>query len=257
MARQSNRIDVVRALFARSGNRCASPGCSAQLVNEKNLFIGQVCHIKAAEPGGQRFDEAQTDDERRAYENLLLLCYPHHKETDDVSIYSAEKLFAMKAAHEQALGQKPFQIDESVLQKVVSEMTEYWERIDVLHREGHIAPDHAVPIDAEASAKQLFEQAHELITGLWNLREYLIESDQIEIRAAAERGQHQRPRDFEMLYIGMANFISRLSVIISQAEIKALEDFVKLNPTDLDARRRLDSKKQAFEQIAASAGLAD
>jgi hypothetical protein len=53
----------------------------------------------------------------------------------------------------------------------------------------------AVPIDAEASTKQLFEQAHELITGLWNLRAYLIESDQIEIRSA----------------IGMASLPGRMS----------------------------------------------
>ena len=55
----------------------------------------------------------------------------------------------------------------------------------------------------------------------------------------------------------MANVISRLAVTVDQAEIKALEDFVKLNPTDLEARRRLNSKKQAFEQVATSAGLAD
>jgi hypothetical protein len=257
MSRQSVRSEALRALFARSGNRCAFPGCTAKLVNEKNIFIAQVCHIRAAEPGGQRFEEAQTDDERRDYANLILLCYPHHKETDDVDLYPAAKLLAMKAAHERGLGQRPFQIDESVLHMVVAEMAEYWDRIDFLHRTLHAAPEFAVPILAGASAQQLFDQAKELIGRLWGVHAYLIESEEIAMRRDAERGVHRKPRDFEMLYIGMANFISRLAVTIDQAEIKSLEDFVKLNPTDLEARRRLNSKKQAFEQVATSAGLAD
>lgn len=257
MSRQAIRSEVLRALFARSGNRCAFPGCAAQLVNEKNIFIAQVCHIRAAGLGGQRFDAAQTNDERRDYANLILLCYPHHRETDDVDLYPAAKLLAMKAAHEQALGQKPFQIDESVLHKVVEEMAEYWDRIDVLHRTLHVAPEFAVPILTGASMQQLFDQAKELIEGLWSVHAYLVESEEIALRADAERGVQRKPRDFEMLYIGMVNLISRLSVTVDHAEIKALEDFVKLHPTDLEARRRLDSKKQTFEQVATSAGLAD
>jgi hypothetical protein len=38
------------------------------------VFIGQLCHIEAAEEGGQRFNERMTNEERRAFENLLLLC---------------------------------------------------------------------------------------------------------------------------------------------------------------------------------------
>ena len=87
MPRLQPGIDVLRALFARSENRCAFPGCTALLVNEKNQFIAQVCHIEAAEGGGERFNARESDEQRRSYENLMLLCYAHHVETNDVSLY--------------------------------------------------------------------------------------------------------------------------------------------------------------------------
>jgi hypothetical protein len=84
MTRLTPKSEVIRALFARSGNQCAFPGCAQLLVNHKNQLIGQVCHIEAATPGGERYNQRQTDEERRDYNNLLLLCYPHHVETNDV-----------------------------------------------------------------------------------------------------------------------------------------------------------------------------
>ena len=82
LARLSPRLETIRGLFARSGNQCALPGCIHPLVNEKQKFIGQVCHIEAAMPDGERYNPKQTDEERRSYENLLILCYQHHIETD-------------------------------------------------------------------------------------------------------------------------------------------------------------------------------
>ena len=51
MSRLAPKIDVLKALFARSGNQCAFPGCTQPLMNEKNKFIAQVCHIEAAMRG--------------------------------------------------------------------------------------------------------------------------------------------------------------------------------------------------------------
>ena len=70
------------------------------MMNAKGNFIGQVCHIEAAEFNGPRFNPNQTDEERRAFENLMLMCYPHHKETDDVGTYPVARLHEMKATHE-------------------------------------------------------------------------------------------------------------------------------------------------------------
>src|SRR5699024_11234348 len=53
-------------LFAKSGNVCAFPGCTHELVTARNLFVGQICHIEAANPGGQRYNPNSTDEERRS-----------------------------------------------------------------------------------------------------------------------------------------------------------------------------------------------
>ncbi len=178
MTRKFIRQETIRALFARSGNHCAFPGCTATLINEKNQFIGQICHIEAAEPGGERYNDQQTDEHRRQYENLILLCYPHHIETNDVTEYQATRLFQMKAAHESSHGQKIFKIDESLLFKIASEMEAYWKSIDEAHRMRHAVADLAIPIDADSSYIQLAEASYALLDKLREFREMLCQSDE-------------------------------------------------------------------------------
>ncbi|MGA7451347.1 MAG: hypothetical protein WBW73_08730 [Rhodoplanes sp.] len=88
--------DTLRELFLKSGNFCAVPNCTALMMNEAGVFIGQVCHIEAAEPGGERFNPAMTNEQRRAYSNLMLMCYPHHRVTNDVVQYPVERLQQIK-----------------------------------------------------------------------------------------------------------------------------------------------------------------
>ena len=262
MPRLPPRTEILRALFARSGNRCAFPGCAAPLVNERNQFIAQVCHIESAEVGGERFNATQTDEQRRSYENLVLLCYPHHVETNDVALYSTDRLRSIKAEHERLFGQKVFKIDESLLYKVSFEMEEYWRRIAVLHKEHHAASDLAIEIDATATFLQLTDVAAHLVHDLYRIRDYLIESDQLRIEHSMatlnlDASRQARPNDFEVLYIGFANVATKLSVTITQMEIKYLEEYIKLNPDDRSARQRLEERKEQFAQQAVSAGHAD
>ena len=97
---------VIKQLYAKSGNQCAFPGCKEQLFNEKGDNISNICHIEAAEKGGQRFNENSTNKERASYENLILLCNKHHKITDDVETYTVEKLKEMKRKDEIAIAKK-------------------------------------------------------------------------------------------------------------------------------------------------------
>ena len=91
---------VLRELYLKSGNVCAFPGCDARMMKADGDFIGQVCHIEAAEANGERFNPQQTDEQRRAFDNLLLLCYEHHVATNNVQAYPVERLREMKALHE-------------------------------------------------------------------------------------------------------------------------------------------------------------
>lgn len=64
-------------------------------------LTGEVCHIKGARPGSPRYDPSQTDVERHAYANLVLMCPTHHTVIDgDEEAYTAQRLCKIKAAHE-------------------------------------------------------------------------------------------------------------------------------------------------------------
>ncbi|MBB6271901.1 tetratricopeptide (TPR) repeat protein [Pedobacter cryoconitis] len=92
--------DTLSLLFSLSGNVCAFPGCDHPIFNEKNKLIAQVCHIEAALEGGERHNENSSNEDRRKFENLLVLCYAHHIETDDVDLYTVEKMQELKSNHE-------------------------------------------------------------------------------------------------------------------------------------------------------------
>ena len=66
-----------------------------------STVVGEICHIKAANPGGPRYDPQQTAAERHGYDNLVLLCGKHHTVIDaDEEAYTVERLIKMKADHE-------------------------------------------------------------------------------------------------------------------------------------------------------------
>lgn len=98
--RLAPKQEVLRELYLKSGNECAYPGCHNVIVDENGNFVGEVCHIEAAMPGGERFNPDMTNEDRRAFGNLMLMCHYHHVVTDDVSKYTVEKLKEMKRNHE-------------------------------------------------------------------------------------------------------------------------------------------------------------
>ncbi|MED3575976.1 hypothetical protein [Cytobacillus praedii] len=110
---------VLRDLYLKSGNQCAFPSCKRTILNDKGHLVGQVCHIEAAMPGGERFNSKQTNEERRAFSNLMLLCYDHHIETNDVKKYTVKRLKKMKLDHEK----KYSDATEKLLSSTVSDMT--------------------------------------------------------------------------------------------------------------------------------------
>lgn len=92
-----------KTLWARSGNRCAM--CRAELVAEKNehdknLNIGDECHIISEQPKGPRHisDYAKDYDD---YDNLILLCKNHHRTIDELwETYTVDLLKTIKTNHE-------------------------------------------------------------------------------------------------------------------------------------------------------------
>ena len=101
MARKEPTPLTIKRLYALSGNQCAFPDCLVKFVSSENeTNFSNVCHIEAAETGGNRYNPNSTDEERRSFENLILLCPNHHTETNNVEKYTVEVLRKMKKAHE-------------------------------------------------------------------------------------------------------------------------------------------------------------
>ncbi len=100
MTRLAIRKESLRDLAIRSKNKCAFPDCDHPLLNADGVYVAELCHIEAAEPGGPRYNPNQTDEERRAPSKLLFLCQQHHKVTDDVEQYPVSRLQETKRTHE-------------------------------------------------------------------------------------------------------------------------------------------------------------
>jgi len=105
-------LKIVKRLFALSGNQCAFPNCISPMVNAQGVIIGEICHIKAKNAEGPRFESGQSDEERNDYENLILLCRSHHKIIDDQpDNYDVTSLLMMKKIHEE--NRKPLSSEEA------------------------------------------------------------------------------------------------------------------------------------------------
>ena len=110
-------------LLALSGNRCAFPECENNLVDEEGHLIGQFCHIEAAAPGGERYNPDQTNDERRDFDNLIMLCANHHIVTNDVSRYDVDFLKQMKRTHEKTNIANPYNPPQVTLEEINAVVT--------------------------------------------------------------------------------------------------------------------------------------
>src|ERR1041385_3151860 len=95
---------TLEKLFSLCGNVCAFPGCSAPIIDTSfGVRVGEICPIKGKRPGSARYDQEQPEEERTSYENLLVMCRPHHKIVDDMATrdqFPVELLRKYKAEHE-------------------------------------------------------------------------------------------------------------------------------------------------------------
>lgn len=245
MARLSPTKETIRTLFARSGNECAFPECQHELINKKDQFVAQICHIKAAESGGERYDTNQTDEERRAANNLLLLCYRHHIETNDVNEFTIEKMEQIKRNHEEQFSGSGFRPKEEIIDRISAESTAYWGRIDRLNTIEHSLLEFALPIEARHDAFQLLADCRENIDIIESFIDHLCES------------VGSRREFWEACNLGLPNRMELLQVQLRQLELKLLEYHVREKPDDKGAMASLESLRKEFEEIAQHAVVRD
>jgi len=96
-----------RRLFASSAGYCQNPSCSEKLFDEadgKRFFIAELAHVFAAQDDGPRPNPELSEEERGAFENLIVLCANCHTMVDKASgAFSDSMMMGWKRDHEQKL----------------------------------------------------------------------------------------------------------------------------------------------------------
>ena len=275
MTRLTPKQDTLRALFAKSGNQCAFPGCNHRIINGKNQLIGEVCHIEAAEIGGERYNPNQSDEDRRDYSNLILLCHEHHVETNDVNEFPVSKLKEMKRLHEEKFAKESFNINEETLKSIMLQINDYWQNIDFLNKYKHTAPEEfRMPVDVSkdyleladsiieniTALSQMLSELGEFTDNLWNnLTEYLKQHG-VDLSPIENIPYYENPFAhpfWEMLHIEGSNVPKQTILLIKQINLKYLELYVKNNPNDLSAQKKLNELREEFKKIATEFGYVD
>jgi hypothetical protein len=120
---------TLKKLSILSRNKCAFPDCPLPLIDESGTLTGEICHIKARNSGGKRYDAAQTNKERNAYENLILMCSIHHTVIDSSEeIFTVEILQKLKENHE---SQNPNPNEQGKLEILIEKLHKIVEKDNV------------------------------------------------------------------------------------------------------------------------------
>ncbi|MBT2374407.1 hypothetical protein [Pseudomonas fluorescens] len=114
---------TINVLRLRTGSHCSNPTCDAPTSAPCGALgitsEGVAAHIHAASPGGKRYDEKMTREERMHFDNGLWLCANCSIMIDrDVDLFPASKLRVWKTQAEkramERLGKKPPSPDDGI-----------------------------------------------------------------------------------------------------------------------------------------------
>ena len=275
MSREAPTPSTIRALFAKSGNVCAFPGCTHELVTDDNLFVAEVCHIKAANPRGARYNPSSLNKDRRSYNNLMILCHAHHRRIDsDPKTYTVERLSQMKAEHESLVRDQVFEANASVLSQVQRSMESYWTALAKRQKE-HPAPEFAVKvIKPTATGAEVFRAISAQFQHVKALLEHYRKSDKRapdDLRELVQRlgydlapleslPYYENPferRNWEDHNLGSPNTLLDLRALLLHVELLYLTAHAKLNQIDINTDARSKEIMKELEDIAGSSGYFD
>jgi hypothetical protein len=116
------------ALAALCGGTCYWPGCGepvVRFIENEPISNLQEAHIAGATPGGPRYIPSMTEEARKAFTNLILLCHPHHTIVDrlrpeDFSISTLQKWKAKREAGNQEALSRLREVTPDTLQAMLT-----------------------------------------------------------------------------------------------------------------------------------------
>lgn len=263
--RKSPSAETYKLLYVRSGNECAFPNCTHPIFNDDGLYISELCHIKAANQGGPRFDKSQTDEERRSPENLLFMCHRHHKETDEINKFSTEKLIEIKRRHESKYTESGKSLSNEMLEQINKDSRIYWTR---QKQKKYEVDDLKMKTDFDFTVSDLFKQMIEGIEITRNYCDTCLKSDEaktlekdlkklfnkagLDYSKVEKVPYYENPfsrRNWEFHYIGLPNIFSNLTMKLYQLRVKTFEKLIKLNPENSELQTELSNYKKEFDEF--------
>lgn len=117
---------TIKQLYG-TATTCAHPTCDQPLLRwvedfRMPVLNSRIAHICAASALGPRYDEAMTDEDRRAFDNLVLLCLPHAEEVDLPALagrYPVETLRQWKTVQLRTAPSEPPTLPGGLLERAV------------------------------------------------------------------------------------------------------------------------------------------
>lgn len=108
MPRDDFPTRVVSLLVKRAASRCSICDCTTSGPGQDpdgSVNVGVAAHIRAASPGGPRYDATMSPAERRSIKNGIWLCQNDAKHVDDdPARFTVAYLEELKATHEARIG---------------------------------------------------------------------------------------------------------------------------------------------------------
>ncbi|GAB2469069.1 hypothetical protein GCM10027082_20730 [Comamonas humi] len=180
----------------------------------------------------------------------------------------------MKHQHESKHGQKPFKVNEAFLHRLEAEMLAYWSGLKDANERLHVAPAFAVKLNVGTIAVDHFAEAKKAVDRLSEILSDFAEADSLlneEIRSHLlalgynlteyDNVPYYRNaffnRNWEIHALAANNILTDLVVVLKQAEVRFLEEYVKTHSNEAEAIAFLETAKVELHEMAVSAGYAD
>lgn len=272
---KSNTKKEIRALFSKTGNQCAFPGCVHPLVDDDNQFIAQVCHIEAAKEGGPRYNPSMTDEDRKSIKNLIVLCYRHHVNIDnDTDLYTVKCLQDMKHNHEVNFSGRPYVISDQAIDKIfkeqmffeheISRINEVWQREFDLAMKLNLSKDPSehlnTILDNVSRIQTLLDELNEFLCNLPESIESFFGDLGYDLKDYRKVPYYENPFHnafWEMMNTGVPNFLSFIQFHSKALEFHIEVQKLKEHPNDTSIRAKLDKLKSQIRELASTSAHVD
>lgn len=265
-------LKEIKALFGKSGNRCAFPGCNYELIDENYNVMCDIAHIEAKSDGGPRANKNKSLKDRNKAENLICLCKNHHKEIDTYKDkYSVEVLQKMKSNHERKFSNKcEFNFDK--IFEINKELFEYLDKMQNLNDKSKIDQMelkkkikvnrryNLILKDIKLNLKYFERLQVELLEYLEMLDENIVNKLK-KLGYDTSKWEEQENNMFlapfwEDLAIHMSNSLADIKIYLTQLEILYYTEYLKTN-NDKKIAELLESAKKRFEKMCKYASYYD